>query len=159
MRKWRNLLGLFLTLAASWLVWSGFTEPFFLILGTLSCLLVLWLVHRMEIHDHEAYPLYLKWRAPFYFLWLFGQMLLSSFAVTRAIWQVQPHISPVIGPLATRQRDAVAKVLYGNSITLTPGTVCTDITGSTMMVHALHASNFRALEEGTMDRKVERSIG
>jgi multicomponent Na+:H+ antiporter subunit E len=48
----------------------------------------------------------------------------------------------------------VGKVIYANSITLTPGTVSTAVSDSGIEVHALTREGAAALMEGEMDRRV-----
>ncbi len=57
------------------------------------------------------------------------------------------------------QKSTVGKVLYANSITLTPGTVSLDVEGDIITVHALDEGSAADLEEGSMDRRVCRVDG
>jgi len=45
-------------------------------------------------------------------------------------------------------------VIYGNSITLTPGTVTLAIEDDEILVHALSRADAAALQTGEMDRQV-----
>jgi multicomponent Na+:H+ antiporter subunit E len=54
------------------------------------------------------------------------------------------------------QGTAAGKVLYANSITLTPGTITLDVQGSTILVHALTEASAQGVENGEMDRRVSR---
>ena len=49
--------------------------------------------------------------------------------------------------------------VYANSITLTPGTVTTALSGDSLEVHALTREATNALLEGEMNRRVTRLEG
>jgi multicomponent Na+:H+ antiporter subunit E len=57
--------------------------------------------------------------------------------------------------LAT-QTSPEAIATYGNSITLTPGTITTFVDGNILTVHALERGGAIDLEEGGMDARVTR---
>jgi multicomponent Na+:H+ antiporter subunit E len=46
--------------------------------------------------------------------------------------------------------------LYANSITLTPGTLTTDVGEDHFMVHSLTDQGMRELEEGQMGERIRR---
>jgi multicomponent Na+:H+ antiporter subunit E len=52
------------------------------------------------------------------------------------------------------QRRDLGRVIYANSITLTPGTVSIDVEGDEILVHALTREAAEGLRSGVMDRKV-----
>ena len=52
------------------------------------------------------------------------------------------------------QESGLGKVIYGNSITLTPGTITVDMEGDQIIVHALTQAGAEGVREGEMDRRV-----
>jgi len=59
------------------------------------------------------------------------------------------------------QKTDLGRVIYANSITLTPGTITTGVEGSELEIHALTWADVDGREEDEMDRRVtrlERSI-
>jgi multicomponent Na+:H+ antiporter subunit E len=48
----------------------------------------------------------------------------------------------------------MGKVIYANSITLTPGTIAIDLIEDEIIVHALLSQGVEVLETGEMDRRV-----
>ena len=50
----------------------------------------------------------------------------------------------------------LAKTLYANSITLTPGTLTTDVKEDHFMVHSLSADGIEDLRKGEMERQIQR---
>jgi multicomponent Na+:H+ antiporter subunit E len=56
--------------------------------------------------------------------------------------------------LKPSQRSDLGRVIYANSITLTPGTVTTSLSGDSLEVHALTREGADDLLAGDMDRRV-----
>ena len=152
----RHTISLFLILAAFWLVNSGHYTPLILSLGLISIALVLYIAHRMDVVDHESQPLHLTLRIPGYYLWLGKEIILSNISVVKHIWLGKETISPVLTTIKASQKTDIGKVIYANSITLTPGTVAVDLVGDQITVHALLRENIEALQVGEMDRRVSR---
>lgn len=89
-----------------------------------------------------------------YFFWLYAQIFLSALSVSRLAWRRNIAIKPVLHIIQTKQSFKEAKVLYANSITLTPGTVSISEWKDNLLVHALDVSYMDDLKEGVMDDKV-----
>jgi multicomponent Na+:H+ antiporter subunit E len=147
-------VALFFILAAFWLLLSGLYKPLLLGLGLASCLLVVWLVRRLETIDHESLPLGLGWRIFPYWLWLLKEIVMSSLTVTRIVLSPKLRISPRLVKLQSLPRSEVVRVVLGNSITLTPGTLTTDIDeDGVITVHALTAEGAADVLAGEMNRR------
>lgn len=71
-------------------------------------------------------------------------------------------IKPLLKVIPADQKTEVGKVIFANSITLTPGTVAINISNDgNIIVHALHEDSIAELEGGEMNRRViqlERSM-
>ena len=149
-----HIPSLFIVLAITWLALSGHLEPFLLIAGAVSCAAIVAIAHRMDVIDHEGHPIHLTWRIPTYWLWLLGQIVKANLDVTRRILDPRLPIDPVLARVPCSQQTDLGRVVYANSITLTPGTVSTDVRENEIEVHALTRAGLEALREGTMDRRV-----
>ena len=68
-------------------------------------------------------------------------------------------IDPRLVRVRAGQGDDVGRVIYANSITLTPGTVTIDEQGDMLTVHALTTAAADGLLTGEMDRRVTRLEG
>lgn len=147
------------TLAAFWLLNSGHFDPILLALGLVSVVLVVGIALRMTIvdADHPSLPVYL--RAIGYFAWLIKEIVLANLHVVRRIWALKPQISPTVITLEASQVSDVGKVIYANSITLTPGTITLEITGNRLQVHALTRDAAQDLLEDHMNKRVKRVEG
>ncbi|MEM9056971.1 MAG: Na+/H+ antiporter subunit E [Pseudomonadota bacterium] len=147
-------LGLFTALAAAWLLWSGLYKPLLLVLGALSCTLVVYLSRRMGFLRGELFALGFSLRLLAYWLWLLGEMVKSSLQVTRQVLKPTVRISPQVVTLDVSDKSPVEQVILANSITLTPGTVALDVHEGRLAVHALTQAGARELEAGVMARRV-----
>lgn len=150
----QHTIMLSLTLAAFWLANSGHDTALLLSLGALSIALVVYIAHRMDVVDHEAQPLHLTLKLPVYYGWLIKEIFLANLAVVKHIWLGNKSISPTFATITASQETDIGKVIYANSITLTPGTVTVDMEGDQFLVHALLSDSIKELEAGEMDRRV-----
>ena len=150
----RHLL-LFVLLAASWLLWSGYLdEPLLLGFGLMSCTLVVWLVHRMDVIDGSPTQWGLALRALTFLPWLFLEIVKSNLHVTRLILSPDLPIRPQIIRGESSQASELGQVIYANSITLTPGTITLDIRGGAVLVHAISDHTASGVSDGVMNAKV-----
>ena len=120
----RYFVSLAVVLTILWLGLSGVYKPLLFALGAASIVLVVWLTERMEVLGAEHDPATLSWRLPIYWGWLVWQVVKSNIAVARAVLDPR-RVQPTLIELPADQRTRVGRVTYGNSITLTPGTVTT----------------------------------
>lgn len=147
-------ISLFLTLAAFWLLNSGHYTGLILILGLASIVLVLIISRKMDVVDHESQPIHLKPKIFGYYLWLIKEIIQANITVVKHIWLGKDSISPTLEKITISQQTDMGKVIYANSITLTPGTVAIDLAGDEIIVHALLRKDIQSLKAGEMDRRV-----
>jgi multicomponent Na+:H+ antiporter subunit E len=140
-----------------WLLWSGHYVPFLMTIGALSSAGVVFMMRRMNVVDHESVPIEVTPRAMLYAPWLVWQIVRSNLDVARRILSPGLPIHPNVIRIRSGQRTDLGRVIYANSITLTPGTVAIAVNGSEITVHALTEEAARDLLEGEMDRRV-RSV-
>ena len=150
----RHTILLSLTLAAFWLAISEHYTPFMLLLGVISIVSVVYIAHRMDVVDNEAQPLHLTLKLPGYYVWLSKEIFLANILVVKHVWLGNKSISPVFATITASQKTEMGKVIYANSITLTPGTVTVNIEGDQFLVHALLRESIKDLEAGEMDKRV-----
>jgi len=160
----RSSVALAVLLAAFWLACSGHysLDPEHRLIayfGVSSCAGVLLLARRMGIVDREAEPVFLLGRLPAYLPYLLREVVLSNLDVARRVLEPGPPVSPEILDVETTQESELGRVLYANSITLTPGTVSILVHGRKILVHAITREAAAGLETGEMDRRVTRLEG
>ena len=139
-----------------WLALSGYFKAFLLIGGLLCTLFVLYLARRMKLIDRESYPAHLFPAAFIYWPWLLWEIVKAGWAVTKAVLRPKLDISPTMTRVIASQASPEGIATYGNSITLTPGTITTRVDGNILTVHALERGGAIDLEEGGMDARVTR---
>ena len=150
----RHTIMLSLTLAVFWLAISGHYTSLMLSLGAISIALIVYIAHRMDVVDHEAQPLHLTLKIPGYYAWLIKEIFLANLTVIKHIWLGNKSISPVFATITASQKTEIGKVIYANSITLTPGTVTVNLEGDKFLVHSLLQESIEDLKSGEMDRRV-----
>jgi len=143
-------------LAVFWIALSGHYTPLLLSLGVVSVAASLWFVNRMDRVDGEANKLKPSARLIGYLFWLLGCVIKSNIDVARRIWTPSLPISPVWAKLDIDVDTPLEKTLYANSITLTPGTLTTDVRDDHFLVHALAQEGIDELREGEMQRRIRR---
>jgi len=143
----------FSVLFAVWLLWSGHYTGMLLTFGVISCLLCVWLAERMErvAGAQRDYRLGLRWIP--YGPWLLLEIVKSNVDVARAILSKDLKIQPQLVRLKATQKTDMARVIYANSITLTPGTITLDVRGDDFLVHALLDVTAEGVLTGEMDRR------
>ena len=149
-----QVISLTIVLAAVWFVWSGIFTSFILTLGALSVLAVILFVWRLGLFGHDGIRPYLPLTGMGYGLWLLKEIALSNIDVARRILDPRLPIDPRIIRVRPSQRSDLGRMIYANSITLTPGTVSLDLDDDEIEVHALTKEAAESLQSGAMDRRV-----
>ena len=150
----RHTIILSISLSVFWLLNSEHSTDYMLSLGVISIAFVVYIAHRMDVVDHESQPVHLTLKIPAYYTWLIKEIIRSNLVVVKHIWLGNKSISPVFATITASQKTEIGKVIYANSITLTPGTVTVNLEGDRIMVHALLEESIKDLESGEMDRRV-----
>jgi len=149
-----HLLNVSLVLYAVWLLWSGHYNALLMTLGLISCGFVVWISRRMEILDAEGQPNHLLLRALAYGPWLVKEIALANIDVAKRVLSPSLPIEPTLVRVRATQKTDLGRVLFANSITLTPGTISLLLEDGTVTVHALSAGGAEELAAGEMDRRV-----
>ena len=146
-------------LSVFWLVNSGHYTPLLLSFMVISVLFVSILCNRMDVIDGESQPLNLTFTFPGYLLWLIKEVVVANIAVAMCVWKGNHTINPKVIKVTAGQKSDLGKVIYANSITLTPGTVSIDLVGKEITVHALTDESAADLMTGEMNDRVCRVEG
>lgn len=147
-----QIVGLTAALALFWWILSGYWIPLILGLGIGSIAFCVYIAHRMDVCDHEGQPVHLAARGIGYFPWLFKEIVMSNITVAKAI--VSGNIRPQVLLVDATQADDLGKIVYANSITLTPGTVTVAERDGKFLVHALMDETADGLRTGDMNDRV-----
>ena len=153
--KLKQDISLGITLFILWLFLSGHYNSLLLLLGLLSSVLVVLIARRMDIIDQEGHPVHLRLFRPLqYWSYLLIEIVKANISVSKLVLSSKSNIRPVVASVNSQQGDDLGRVIYANSITLTPGTVSLEVDERGVQVHALDESSVADLNKGEMDRRV-----
>ena len=144
-------------LFAFWLLLSGYFSPLLLALGLVSVLGVTFIVRRMDSIDGEPNLVEVSASGLRYGGWLIWAVVKSNIDVARRIWHPALPIRPTWARIDVGLTSPRQITLYANSITLTPGTLTTDVEDGHFLVHALSEDGIDDLRGGEMEKQVARS--
>jgi multicomponent Na+:H+ antiporter subunit E len=155
-----RFVSLIVALFVFWLLLSGFFTPFLLSAGIGCAVIVAWYAaRRLDVVDHEGHPAHLARAALVYWPWLLWEIAKAAWDVTKRILARRMPISPVMIRVRATQASDLGRVIYANSITLTPGTITMAVEGETFLVHALTREGADGVASGDMDRRVTEFEG
>ncbi len=104
--------------------------------------------------DRFAFVVPLSFRFAGYLAWLIKEIFLANVNVARIILKPNMPISPIMVPFKATQKSDLGRMIYANSITLTPGTITTGTDGKMFRIHALTWHDVDGREEDEMDRRI-----
>ncbi len=138
---------------------SGIYTPMLISFGIFSCALVTYIARRMDVIDEEGHPVHLGPRILGYWLWLMVEIFKANIDVAKCVFNPKKYLNPGFFKTKVTQKSDLAKVIYANSITLTPGTTTVDIDGDEFLVHALTQESADGVRSGDMDQRVTKMMG
>lgn len=153
----RHTLILFAVLLSLWLLLSGHSTALLIALGALSAAAATILYVRVQPVSQLARLFARPGAMLGYIGWLSVEIIKSNIAVLHAIL-APARIAPrffVINTVDLDNLNPLATVIYANSITLTPGTVSTELADGQLVVHGLLPESESTLAEGAMRRRVQ----
>ena len=153
----KSKLYIFVALFICYYIFSGINEPFFLVAGIVSSLLGVLLVSHMKLA--AQYPT-LNFRFFRYLAWLGKEVFFSTIDVLKLIYRRDLPSEAGFATIKSKQKTALGYTIFGNSITLTPGTVCVKIEDKNgeIIIHSLTKKGRDDLQNGEMDNKVLEAI-
>ena len=142
-----------------WVLLSGHFDSLLLGLGLASTLLTVFLALRMGVVDRESHPIHLGGRLLRFHGFLIREITMANLDVIRHILRNGKAISPQMFELPLPQRSNLGRVVYANSITLTPGTVTVSLNKDQVLVHALSKEGADDLRTGRLAQAVPDDVG
>ena len=88
--------------------------------------------------------------------WLLKEVIKSSIDVARVVLTPSLPISPTMVELKTSESTEAGRVILGNSITLSPGTVTIDVHEDRLLVHCLTRDGAESLQSMEVERRTAR---
>jgi len=141
-----------------WFLLSGKTDPFYLTVGFLGAAVIAFLSRwKSQTPTYRLSQLPgLMIRGPIYLVWLFCRIILAAVHVSKIVLHPKLPISPRFIEHKTKLQGDDAKVAFGNSITLTPGTITADISGDIFIIHELDPSCSENIRSGKMEDAIDK---
>lgn len=138
---------------------SGFLDVIHLSFGVFTVISVMYINYELKMYhffddDMDDLRRLNFGRAFIYIFWMIYQIVLAGFHVVSVITKPKMPIQPSLLTFRVDLPSAHAKMILGNSITLTPGTLTIDITGDLFIVHALDSKSFEGIVSDEMPRQV-----
>ncbi len=163
-----RIIVLSVVLFAVWLGFSGLFDAFHLSLGVLSVAIVVLWSQSLFPKDSEAPTsglnpeilLRVRWKSfisyPFILLL---NIITANLKVAAMILDPSMPIKPEIFSFKSTLKTDLAKIILGNAITLTPGTITLDIEEETFTVHSLSPTLATSLYSGVDQNRVAAIFG
>ncbi|NIA20121.1 MAG: cation transporter [Xanthomonadaceae bacterium] len=147
----------FLLLLPFWLLLSGHYDLFHISIGIFCCGLVSFfstdlLFSTANIASHHI----VIWRFFLYIPWLIYQIILANILVAKLVLSPKLKIEPQVFSFKTKLKTDLAQTTYGNSITLTPGTITIDVKDDEFYIHALAGNFADDLLTGEMEKRISK---
>lgn len=92
---------------------------------------------------------------------LVKEIIAANLQVAKIVLSPKMQISPKVYDYTTALQDERLIVLLSNAITLTPGTMTVELSGSRLTIHALNEGYFKALADNPVEKillKVEAQL-
>ena len=150
----RERLLIIVLLFIFWLALSGQYKFLTVSLGIGSAAIVAYVSIRMQVIGAGEHRPMLYLKLPIYMIWLIGQIIIANLQVAYRV--VHPHlpIEPQCLKIKLVGNKPLIHLIQANSITLTPGTISTNIKDGFIHVHALSDANARDLLNGKISERI-----
>jgi multicomponent Na+:H+ antiporter subunit E len=146
----------------TWVVLSGKLDPFHLSLGVVSCAIVAFASGDMLFSAKNVKRLPGEWlRFIAYVPWLLYQIFIANLHVMKLVFhpRMMEKINPQMIKFNSRLESEMARFIYANSITLTPGTITVYVSlYGAFTVHAIDDASAAGLP-GEMESRVAAIFG
>ena len=138
-----------------WFLLSGKLDAFHALLGITSVLIVLQTGTRKTSYPLSTIGHYLL-RGLGYTSWLLGRIILAALHVSQVILQPKMAIAPKLIRHKSSLAGDNARVVFANSITLTPGTITVEIEDGELAVHQLDDDSSGDIVSGLMETQISK---
>jgi len=140
-----------MSLFVLWVLLSASFEWIHLGLGLILSFFVAW-INAGHSPFVPKFGLYLRFLL--YLPWLFYKIIQSSLHLSKLILHPALPIDPQLISVESKLRHNAAIVLFGNSITLTPGTITAEVDRNNLIVHAMDKDLSEDVESKEMESKI-----
>jgi len=157
----RNTILQAVLLTLFWLLLSGHYDLMHVSFGIFSVILVVLMNYSLRrrlfaMEEHSGDLKLSLLRLIGYIPWLLWQIVIASLQVAWVVLHPKCPIDPALLRFRTRLGNVSSKVILGNSITLTPGTITLEIEKDVFLVHALMDISSTGIIDGTLPGRVAK---
>lgn len=144
-----------------WYLMSGFFDLVHTIMGVLSVGVVMAINFRLKSTsfyegDIDAVNDLRYFFVPYYFVWLLGQIIISGIQVAKILLSPSLPIETTVVRFKVDFPNPQCKMILGNSITLTPGTLTVDINDDEFTVHSISSASYEGIASDKIPQQVLR---
>jgi multicomponent Na+:H+ antiporter subunit E len=147
----------FFILFALWIIFSGRFDGFHITLGLISSAIVAAFSGDLMFTSREARSIFVSWlRMTGYVPWLLYQIFLANLHVMYLVLhpRMMELINPKIIQFDSRLKSDYSRMVFANSITLTPGTITVNVNAlGEFSVHCIDDPSGQSLP-GEMEEKI-----
>jgi len=144
-----------------WLLLSGHYDWMHISFGVFSVAVIISIHYPLRrrllaMEQHSNDQLFRIRRLIYYIPWLLWQIIIASMQVAFVVLHPKCPIDPALVRFKTGLVNTSAKVILGNSITLTPGTITLEIEQEKFLVHSLMDISCSGIIDGTLPGEVAK---
>ena len=151
-------------LGSLWVVFSGKIDLLHAAFGVFSIALVLWrtnsfVVSKRRPEESRALADIDPFALLAYTAWLLKEIVVANIDIARIVLKKDMPIDPALVRFESALTTDLARVMLGNSITLTPGTLTVEIEGRVFLVHGISEGGATGPVIDEMQRKLAAMFG
>jgi len=154
-------LFIFSLLLAFWLLISASIHWQHILVGVIFCfiLTIFWSNLTIAADIKTGFNLKQLFMLLKYFFFLGIDIVIANIGVALIVLNPKKPISPGIVIMRCDLERSLSRVLYVNSITLTPGTITVELEGNLLIVHALTEDVAHGVEDWALYRRLQEVEG
>ncbi|MCR3905978.1 MAG: Na+/H+ antiporter subunit E [Tenericutes bacterium] len=153
-KKRNGALLLFILLFSFWMIIASDFDLIEVITGLLASLMIVFYNFDLIFQKDEATPLRPKSVGAFFILIviLLKEIVIANFHVAKIVLSPKMKIEPGFKKIRQPLKKDFNRALFGNAITLTPGTLTVDMNDQEIIVHGLEMGHIEDLEGSALQK-------
>ncbi len=158
MLKTKHMTGMSVVMWGFWVILEGRPDPAGIALGFLVALALSHFSRDIFLGPREASGLSARRFAGWisYLIWLAVEVFKANVQVAAIVLNPRLPIAPTIVSFRSGLNTDFGRMVLGNSITLTPGTVTVEVDGGSFTVHALTPCSAEGLRDNVLETRLCR---
>ncbi|MDI6453270.1 Na+/H+ antiporter subunit E [Peloplasma aerotolerans] len=153
-KKRNGAVLLFILLFSFWMIIASDFHFMEIFTGLLASLMIVLYNFDMVFHKDEATSLRPKsfWAFFILFFILLKEIVVANFHVAKIVLSPKMNIEPGFKKIRQPLKKDFNRALFGNAITLTPGTLTVDMNDEEIIVHGLEIGHIEDLEGSALQK-------